>query len=63
MRRGTARDPAWLESQGCSLVDLTNDPGLSEGMYLKDENDHIRPKAKSEATEIYPTRRQPLLSR
>jgi hypothetical protein len=46
-----------------SLVDLTNDPGLSEGMYLKDENDRSRPKAKSEATEIYATRLQPLLSR
>jgi hypothetical protein len=52
---------AWLEGQGCTVVDLTNDAELSEGMYLSDEDDHIRPAAKSQATEIYAAKLRPLL--
>jgi hypothetical protein len=52
---------AWLESRDCAFVDLTNDPRLGEAMYLKNEDDHIRPAAKREATEVYAGKLRPLL--
>lgn len=52
---------AWLESQGCAFVDLTTDPGLTAEMYLKNEDDHIRPGAKEESTAIYADKLGPLL--
>ena len=52
---------AWLERQRCAFVDLTNDPALIERMYLKGEDDHIRPASKREATEIYAEKLGPLL--
>lgn len=51
----------WLESQGCAFVDLTNNPGLTEGMFLKNEDDHIRPGAQDEATGVYAEALRPLL--
>lgn len=61
LRRYVADLRAWLESHGCRFVDLTNDPTLTEGMYLKDEDDHIRPAAKEAATEVYAEKLRPLL--
>jgi hypothetical protein len=52
---------AWLQSRGCSFVDLTDDPGLTGGMYEKEGDDHIRPAAKRRATEIYAERLRPFL--
>lgn len=51
----------WLESRGCSFVDLTDDPGLTGDMYQKGGDDHIRPAAQRRATEIYAERLRPFL--
>ena len=51
----------WLESRGCALVDLTNDPKPDQTMYMRPGDDHIRPAAKEEATEIYARKLRPLL--
>ncbi len=51
----------WLQSQGCAFVDLTNNSGLTEEMFLKNEDDHIRPGAKREATEVYADALRPVL--
>jgi hypothetical protein len=51
----------WLESEGCAFVDLTNNPGLTEEMFLQNEDDHIRPGAKREATEVYAAALRPVL--
>lgn len=52
---------AWLQSRGCSFVDLTDDPGLTGDMYQKGGDDHIRPAAQHRATEIYAERLRPFL--
>ncbi len=51
----------WLQSQGCALVDLTGDPQPDETMYLKEDDDHIRPAAQQKTTEIYADKLRPLL--
>src|SRR5262249_37040955 len=53
----------WTTSQGCSFVDLTSNPMLTEAMYLKNEDDHIRPKTKLEATSIYAEALRPILAK
>lgn len=61
LRRYIADLRRWLESHGCALVDLTNDPRPDQAMYTKPGDDHIRPGAKEEATEIYADKLRPLL--
>ena len=43
----------WVESQGCRVVDVTNDRKPDQSMYTKPGDDHIRKGAKDEATKIY----------
>ena len=52
---------AWLESQGCAFVDLTNNSEPTKTMYRKDGDDHIRPEEKEAVTEIYARKLRPLL--
>ncbi|MEO5755153.1 MAG: hypothetical protein ABIR38_10645 [Chthoniobacterales bacterium] len=61
LRRYIADLRQWLESQGCALVDLTDDAEPDEAMYLKEDDDHIRPAAKERATRIYVAKLRPLL--
>ena len=61
MRRYMADLRKWVESHGCAFVDLTNDTELSQSMYLKPGDDHIRPGAKDEVTKIYAAKLRPLL--
>ena len=51
----------WVESHGCSFVDLTNDPRPDQSMYTKPGDDHIRKGAKEQATRIYADKLRPLL--
>jgi hypothetical protein len=51
----------WLKSRDCAFVDLTNDPKPDQAMYMRPGDDHIRPGAKEEATEIYARKLRPLL--
>jgi hypothetical protein len=61
LKRYVADLRAWLESHGCLFVDLTDDPEPDEKMYVKDEDDHIRPAAKHRATELYAAKLRPIL--
>lgn len=51
----------WLESRGCRFIDDTDDPAFTPDMYLKAEDDHIGPWAKTRSTEIYAEKLRPLL--
>jgi hypothetical protein len=53
----------WLESQGCTFVDLTDDPEPGQSMYNKPGDDHMRRAAKKEMAEIYARKLGPLLRR
>ena len=63
LRRYIAQLRAWLESQGCTLIDLTNDPEPDQSMYNKPGDDHMRRAAKEKMTEIYARKLGPLLHR
>ena len=63
LRRYIAQLRAWLESEGCTLIDLTNDPEPDQSMYNKPGDDHMRPAAKEKMTEIYARKLGPLLHR
>jgi len=63
LRRYIARLRAWLESEGCTLIDLTNDSEPDQSMYNKPGDDHMRPAAKEKMTEIYARKLGPLLHR
>ena len=54
---------AWLESQGCAFVDLTNNPRPTKTMYRKDRDDHILPAAREETTDLYVEKLRPHLPR
>lgn len=61
LQRYVADLRVWLESEGCSFVDLTNSPEPIKTMYRKDGDDHIGPEARGETTEIYARKLRPLL--
>ena len=63
LRRYIAQLRAWLESEGCTLIDLTNDPEPDQSMYNKPGDDHMRRAAKEKMTEIYARKLGPLLHR
>jgi len=63
LRRYIARLRAWLESEGCTLIDLTNDSEPDQSMYNNPGDDHMRPAAKEKMTEIYARKLGPLLHR
>ena len=63
LRRYIAQLRAWLESEGCTLIDLTNDPEPDQSMYNKPGDDHMRRAAKAKMTEIYARKLGPLLHR
>ena len=43
----------WLVQHGCVLIDDTNNPAFAPDLYLKVNDDHIGPWARSRSTEIY----------
>ena len=61
LRRYIAQLRNWLESQGCTFIDLTNDPEPDQSMYNKPGDDHMRRAAKEKMTEIYARKLSPLL--
>ena len=61
MKRYIAKLRRWVEDQGCTFVDLTNDSEPDQGMYTKPGDDHIRPAAKDKMTRIYAEKLRPLL--
>ncbi len=61
LQRYIAELRAWLESEGSTLVDLTNDLEPDQTMYNKPGDDHMRPAAKERMTEIYAGKLRPLL--
>ena len=63
LQRYIAQLRNWLESQGCTFIDLTNDPEPDQSMYNKPGDDHMRRAAKEKVTEIYARKLSPLLRR
>ena len=61
IRRYMADLRRWVESRGCSFVDLTNNRKPDQSMYTKPGDDHIRKGAKEEVTKIYAEKLRPLL--
>ena len=53
---------AWLESRGCTFIDLTDEPALTREMFLKEADDHTAPAAKARVTEIYAEKLRPVLA-
>ena len=63
LRRYIVQLRAWLEREGCTLIDLTNDLEPDQSMYNKSGDDHMRRAAKEKMTEIYARKLGPLLHR
>jgi hypothetical protein len=61
LQRYIAQLRNWLESHGCTFIDLTSDPEPEQSMYNKPGDDHMRRAAKKEMTEIYARKLGPLL--